>query len=136
MGSLIEELNLIEKQAEDLRKEIIDKISTAVETTPLDGVTVLSKAPRAVSVKLSSVMTGPFILSPEYYIPESQAEAIRRKLSACQSTTALCAAVKEMIDTKKVRFSHNMHDDAVMLNAQSLKILRESEIGKYVTSQV
>ena len=135
MSVLLDELIQMENRAEDLRKEIIDKISTSIETVPLDGVTVLNSAPRAVSVNLSAVMSGPCILAPGYYIPEAQAEAIRRKLSNYHTTEGLCNALAEIIETKKVRFSHSMQDDAVVLNEQTLKILRETELGKYVAAR-
>ena len=56
MSALLDELIQMENRAEDLRKEIIDKISTSIETVPLDGVTVLNSAPRTVSVNLGAVI--------------------------------------------------------------------------------
>lgn len=68
--------------------------------------------------------------SPEYHFPAAQAKAVSKRLESCKSPSSICAAVKDMIAEKRVRLGGG--NNVVFLNEETLKILRESEIGQYV----
>lgn len=72
--------------------------------------------------------------SPEYYISDCQVEAVKKRLSECKSASSACNAVRKMIEDKKVQKSA-LKSHSVFLNETTLRILRESELGKYANDE-
>lgn len=69
--------------------------------------------------------------SPEYHFPAAQARAVSRRLESCKTPSSVCSAVKDMISDRRVKMGGGNH--FVILNEETLKVLRESKIGQYVS---
>lgn len=124
-------------QMRDLQKEI-DRMTSAlnlellksIEDENRKDVKLISDSPEIALVPYSVVMSSPgHILSAEHYLPGSQVEAVRHRINNCLHADQLCRAVKEMIETKKVK----MRGGYTYLNETTLRVLRESELGQFVT---
>lgn len=69
---------------------------------------------------------------PEYHIPAEQGKAVCRKLDSCKTVQQVMKSVREMLESGTVRLSSN---ERFYLNENTLKILRESEIGQYIAEE-
>lgn len=118
----------IDKMTSDLNKALLDSI----ETENRKDVHLISDDPQIALVPYSAIMSSPgHILSAEYYLPGFQVEAVRHRINNCIHAEQLCRAVKEMIETKKVK----MRGGYTYLNETTLRVLRESELGKFVMDE-
>lgn len=127
------------KEMRELQAEI-DRMTSALNKSLLESIRAeneketptLCDNPHIALVPYSKIMSSPgHILAPDYYIPSAQVEAVRIRINNCLHADQLCKAVKEMIDTKKVRVSGGY----VYLNETTLRVLRESELGQFITSE-
>lgn len=85
--------------------------------------------PHIALVPYSVIMASPgHILAADYYIPSAQVEAVRYRINNCIHADQLCKAVKEMLENKRVR----VQGGYTCLNETTLRVLRESELGKFV----
>ena len=113
---LIAELKALQSETYDAIMEEIDKIEPIKE--------IKQVSPHICVVNLSAVQKNKGILSPEYYIPDAQKDAIKKSLSNCgKDLEKITRKVKDMIDKGYIdgRYSHQK----VMLNLNSLKLLEE-----------
>lgn len=119
----------IDRMTSSLNKALLESI----ESENKKDVHMICNDPQIALVPYSVVMASPgHILSAEYYIPGSQVEAVRHRINNCLHADQLCRAVKEMIETKKVK----MRGGYTYLNETTLRVLRESELGQFVTSDI
>lgn len=118
----------IDRMTSVLNKSLLESIRNENEKeTP-----TICDSPYIALVPYSKIMSSPgHILAPDYYIPAAQVDAVRTRINNCVHADQLCRAVKEMIETKKVRISGGY----VYLNETTLRVLRESELGQFVTSE-
>lgn len=87
------------------------------------------------SVPLSAITASRGLnLSPSHYFPSKQAEAVRKKLASCKTADAICEAVRQMLEDKSVRMS-KMSGDTIQLNEDTLRVLRESDLGAYALKE-
>lgn len=108
------------KALEDIKKEIVE----AVQTAPaLPGVTQISKHPAIAIVNFSALKNG-WNMAPETYLQSEQAKAIDAKVRGCQSLTAFAAAVREMVETKRVKMPGSSNY-GITLNDNTVAVLRE-----------
>lgn len=125
MNKNMNEILEIEKQIEEMICSISAQACAEIENSPMPGVKKLGG--NAVAVKLSEVMKNHnLILTPEYYIPESQARVVATALSGVKRASELQKKVMEMLRTKSVKIGGNTH----VLNPQTLAVL-----ANYVTSE-
>lgn len=133
-GGMIDKIKKLEEEVNAMKERLVEELCRYIKDEPVPGVEILSESPRIAVVKFSAVARSHGNnLSPEYYISSCQAEAVMQRLSQCKSASAACNAVKEMIEEKKVQKSA-MKSHSVFLNETTLKILKESELGKYAMS--
>lgn len=93
---------------------------------------IICDNPPIALVSYSKIMSSPgHILSPDYYIPSAQVEAVRHRINNCIHVNQLCKAVKEMIETKKVK----VRGGYTYLNETTLRVLRESELGRFIMTE-
>lgn len=71
--------------------------------------------------------------TPEYYMPVKQADAVRKRLSKCSTAGNVLVAIKEMLRDKRVKMGP-ASNDYIYLNEKTLRILRESEIGRFLAN--
>lgn len=124
MNKNMNEILKIEKQIEEMICSISAQACAEIENSPMPGVKKLGG--NAVAVKLSEVRKHNLILTPEYYIPESQARVVATALSGVKRASELQKKVTEMLRTKSVKIGGNTH----VLNPQTLAVL-----ANYVTSK-
>lgn len=87
-----------------LKYDIVESVKNA---KMLDGVTIPSgNGPMCAIVKFKALRDG-WMLTPSYYIPASQAEAVQKRLENAQTVTQLVERVAEMVDTGQVKLSSN-----------------------------
>ena len=131
LAEKLQQVQQLENEISRMVDELKTQLVTAVAGQHLEGVKEIGCSGRVVSVSLSAITKTPGLnLSAEYYIPQSQADAINHRLAACKSSQQLCKAVREMIETGRVKQSGN--SNYVYLNKETVRILRESELGQYV----
>lgn len=82
----------ITKMIDDLKEEI----TTKIETTPLKDVEPISQ--NIVIVKLSHLQNS--IWAPGYYIPEGQANYVRKSLDGVSTAHSFVKKMKEMIERR------------------------------------
>lgn len=117
----LKDVTALEAQIGELIAEVRTAVVENVKNSPMDGVRPVSTSPRACVVSLSTVMKNKLILTPEYYIQESQAALIEQKLTGLTTATALTKAVREMLDSKQVKIGTERHP----LNPSTLGVLRK-----------
>lgn len=129
-NNAIQELQFAEQRLNDLVQEICNSLNKAVSEQKLEGVTDMTResGPYFATVRFPTLAKENFSFSAETYIPAAQADAVSSALSSCKTTKQLCDKVKDMLDTGKVKKG----SEVVCLNSETLRILRDSEIGQYV----
>lgn len=130
LTNAIQELQLAEQRLNDLVQEICNSLKKAVSKQKLEGVTnhTHESGLQFATVKFSTIAKENYNLSAEAYIPAVQANAVSNALSACKTTRQLCDKVKDMLETGKAKKG----SEVIHLNSETLRILRDSEIGQYV----
>ncbi len=130
----MERMRAMEEEIIKMVEALKQQIAEAVETQPFHGRMINDgKNGGAIIgvIQLSQLQkTGNW--SAEYHFPQTQAKAVMRKLDKCRTPDAVCKAVKSMLDDKVVRFDGGA--EKVYLNEDTLKILRDSEIGQYAVN--
>lgn len=122
-------MNNLVKRALDQEKELGKIVSKMKETVyqellkikPIDGTTVeqAGNAQYAV-VKVSTVKCANMVLNPDYYLPQSQANAVRVRLKGAKTVTELISRIEKMIETGKAGETSNL----VWLNPITVNWLR------------
>ena len=117
------------RQEEEVMKRLkaaCMKVADEVENTTMEGVRPIKGNLIAATVKLSTIAgTKDNPLSPEYYIPKAQADAIRSCIKRCHSLRDTRNAVRRMLNEGVTGFGK----EDVRLNDTTMKILRNSEIA-------
>ena len=62
-----------------------------------------------------------WLLTPSYYLQESQAEAVMSRLQGAETVTKLIKRLKEMVDDKEIRISGT---NVVKFNENTISILQ------------
>ena len=87
-----------------LKSDICESVKNA---KLLDGVTIPSgNGPMCAIVSFKRLRDG-WMLTPAYYIPASQAEAVQKRLENAKTVTQLVERVAEMVETGQVKLSSN-----------------------------
>lgn len=94
-------------------KEIVDEI----RKTEIKGVSRLSN--NCVSVSFNSLTKG--ILTPEYYISDTQANYVDQALNGTRNAHLFFEKIQDMISEKKVKIGKNTHP----LNNTTISILKK-----------
>ena len=128
LNELLEKEQEMQRMLESLKKGLAD----AVQNENSVFVPFKNASVRCGIVRLSDIMANNKIMSAEVYIPACQADAVMQKLDSCTTLAQLASRVREMIQTRVARFSQTR---AIVLNKETLRILRESEIGQFAMAQ-
>ena len=126
MNSLTDVLNMersVQKMLADLKSQLYE----AVKQSPMGCVKTVPCNVKAATISFSDIAKHSFNLSPSYYIPESQAELVERKLSAVTSATDFVNYIQSMVETRQVKI--NGHSE--QLNDKTGEILQ-----KYLTESL
>lgn len=100
----------------DVRDEIVRRIRHGATSSRI------KRNGRYIAVSLSVVRENGLNLSTQYYLPETQAEAVDAKLRSAHTMSSVLDRLNEMVTTKTARLSQ---DNNVPLNARTISILRE-----------
>lgn len=110
-----------EAYARELQEKLVASISDAVSKSVMPGVKIEGSNPSHGIVSFSAI-SAVGSLSSRTYLPDSQADAVKRKLSSCTTVTKTVERIEEMLSTRKVDFGHG---DIAMLNPATLKVLED-----------
>lgn len=125
----------LEAEVTAMKEKLIEELYQHIKDKPIPGVTKISDHPQIVTVKFSALSNG-LNLTPEYYISEHQANAVKDRLNGCKTASSVCNAVKEMIEKKRIQKGKGWGEYwSFYLNETTLSILRESELGKYAMEE-
>jgi len=121
MKTILKEAIAQEQLLQALITRIRQEVFNAMQVEPMDGVSpVQNTSIRAATVSFSTISSNNFNLSPEYYIPESQAGIVERRLRHLTSAAAVKAALQEMADTGAAKYSGERHE----LNPKSISAIK------------
>ena len=112
-----------ERTVNEYTDKLISELKGHISETPAAGVTPVAGGIRAVTVPVSRAWTN---LTPEYWIPECQAEAVEKKLRSAATPLQCLEWVLEMLRTKAVV----CNKIRTPLNDKTVEIIRESELGR------
>ena len=101
----------VQQQLAVVKAQLYKEISEA----KLEGVSVRKK--NMATVKMSSLEDT--ILSPSYYIPTSQADAVDKKLKSVKTATKFVGELQKMVDKKSVKIGST----ETRLNSKTVEIL-------------
>lgn len=126
------ELKSLEREISRMVESLKADLTSAVGDQPFQGEMINdgSNGGPLIGVVKFSQLSKSNNWSPNYHFPAAQAKAVSRRLESCKTASSVCAAVRDMISEKRVRMGPG--NNTVILNEETLKILRESEIGQYV----
>lgn len=96
---------------------------------PMDG---KKGRPLCVAVPFSAVCRSGWNMSAEYYIPKAQEKAVRDFISGVETVDELYSKVAFMLKKGYANLG-TTKDDRIELNSETLRVIRESEVGKHVT---
>lgn len=116
MKKLKSALNL-EKSVREMLIELRAQLYKDVSKAKSDDIKTIK--PNMVIVKCSNL--DGLVLTPSYYIPSSQAEAIDKKLNGVKTATTFINELQKMIDEKKVKNGNN----ATRLNSKTIEVLEK-----------
>lgn len=117
-------------QLQILSAEVSKDISTLVEEICLEiegqnpSANTICNHPECIAVKFSTIASNNGILSAEYYVPRSQAEAVRKALSANTDYKTVLARIWNMVSDKKV----SIGKDTTFLNNETVGVIMRSPL--------
>ena len=118
---MIKDLLDMEKQAERLKENLIKDLASKIGAEAMDGVKAIPGTLNAVEVSSSSLFKTS--LSPEAYIPQSQANIVSAKLKSAKTVGSLIAAIKDMSEKGYVTVTGGNNSYRTTLNPVTLKVL-------------
>lgn len=125
----------LEDEIRHMAEGITDDLVIAVANQPFTG-SILSDGrngkPAICTIRFSDLSAWRN-LTPEYYMPTKQAEAVRKRLSSCKTVGNFIVAVKDMLKDKRVK-TGSSSNDYVYLNENTLSIIHQSEIGRFIVN--
>lgn len=127
------QMKALEQEIARMVESLKADLTTAVKNQPFQGRMINdgSNGGPIMGVIMASQLAKTGNWSPEYHFPQSQAEAVSKKIASSKTASQVCAAVKAMIAEEKVKMPDG---HIVKLNGETLKVLKESEIGQYVAT--
>ena len=115
--------------------KLCEELCAKIEDAPTEGVTKISASPKIVTVKLAALGNN---WTPAYYIPECQAEAVKRALEKANISNivhVVCKMIREKrVQTKSGR-GYWYPPEYVYLNDNTVRIIRDSELGRFALAQ-
>lgn len=113
----------MEKDVESIVKKVKNQIYEDLNNAePLEGVKRMNSSVSCASVSFSALTKKNLILSPEYYLPDSQANAVKRKLDLCRTASDLLRALSEMVSLEKCEVGKNF---SARLNPNTISVLKQ-----------
>ena len=102
----------------ECQKEVA-KMLKEIETSPLEGV---NASGRSAEVSASAVKQNGGILTPSYYLPMRQAEAVEAKLQKADCSEKLFSAIRQILEKRKI--------GSVPMNPNTIRAISDSPIGR------
>ena len=113
----LKELLEVEKSIKTMINELKQRIIKETVETPLDGVKPISK--NICIVKMSNLQYN--VWSPEYYLPEKQAEYVEKSLESVSTIHSFVEIIKKTIEQKYVKIGQNRY----RLNENTISVLKK-----------
>lgn len=110
----------VESHLQRLLTELSETLRTSLQEQELmDGVTEYHNLPTAVTVSFSSLGKD-LNLTPSYYIPAAQTDAVLQRLRTCKTATEFHHRISDMILTSQVRHGNF----TISLNPKTVEVLK------------
>lgn len=117
-------------EEEKIRQEINtlkEEICLEIEARTMEGVTFVKSELNIAIIRFRTIQeSNRMNLSPDYYLPKSQAELVRRKLKSATYMKDFVAYITEMYQKKCVTIGHESYS----LNPVTLSVLEEYMLSK------
>lgn len=110
-----------EEQAQRTLKEAVKAAILAVKDTPSEGVTITSTSPLCGTIRFSTIKENGLVLSPEFYLQESQARLVQNKLEKAKTVNQVLGSIKDMVDTGRVHVTGMTYQ----LNRTTIDVLKQ-----------
>lgn len=110
-----------EEQAQRTLKEAVKAAILAVKDTPSEGVTITSTSPLCGTIRFSTIKENGLVLSPEFYLQESQARLVQNKLKKAKTVNQVLGSIKDMVDTGRVHVTGTTYQ----LNRTTIDVLKQ-----------
>ena len=110
-----------EEQAQRTLKEAVKAAILAVKDTPSEGVTITSTSPLCGTIRFSTIKENGLVLSPEFYLQESQARLVQNKLEMAKTVNQVLGSIKDMVDTGRVHVTGMTYQ----LNRTTIDVLKQ-----------
>lgn len=110
-----------EEQAQRTLKEAVKAAILAVKDTPSEGVTITSTSPLCGTIRFSTIKGNGLVLSPEFYLQESQARLVQNKLKKAKTVNQVLGSIKDMVDTGRVHVTGTTYQ----LNRTTIDVLKQ-----------
>lgn len=115
-----------------------DKLCNDIMNQPLEGEYIKTgkESGCVFAIIKYSTLQKHKIWAPDYYIPEAQAKAVSKYLKNKNCAVSICKAIKGLLQ-KKYIWTTDIYSDyngsnRIILNENTVKAIRESELGQYV----
>ena len=129
LSEKLEELAILERQCRELVEKLKDDLMNAIAEIKLPGVTVNDKVPFTAIVSLKKLNSK--LWSPVTYIPKEQARKVIEYLDRANTLDSICKKVELLLINGYVG-----DNDKAYLHECTLDMIRNSEIGKFVTARM
>lgn len=119
-------------QAKAVLVSAVEAMIQKIRTTPVPGVVPLHGGGNAASISLSTVMQGGYVLSAEYYLPESQASLIQQAVNARLkkfSVEYVVETLQNVLDQRAVVISSSGFSNRYPLNDVTVEIIQDTLKG-------
>jgi hypothetical protein len=105
----------LEQSVQQMVAVLKTQLYKEISSVKLDGVNSVKK--NMATVNISSLEDT--VLSPSYYIPSSQADAVDKKLSRVKTASAFVNEIQKMVVNKSVKVGKN----TTKLNSKTIEVL-------------
>lgn len=111
-----------------------EEMCAVIDGLPFDGEYIndgSNGGPVIAVVKFSSIRNSS--LCPTYHLPAEQSKCVRKYLSQFKTAHGIINAVKKIIENGYVQKNGSSANDRTYLNENTMKAIKNSDLGKYAS---
>lgn len=117
----INDLLTAEHKIQQAINDIRNKIQKQIQETPDENVKPINNNSHFFTINFSHIVNNNFILSAEYYDPDSQANHVHEYLSTCKTISEMTEKINKMIQEKTIKSK----SETFRLHPNTIKILEQ-----------
>lgn len=121
-----------QRKIDQMVQLLIAQLTNLVQSELSKEIKPVNGNPKIAIVSYKTIAESPgLIMSPDYYLPQVQAEAISTKLKNCKGFDDICKTMSAILHDKKIQINKN----TVLLNPKTMTVLETSELGQFVLNE-